>query len=76
MPSDFPGPTQCWRANACADPVLPCSAVQEVAIALVRLHQRFTFELAPELQTGDLELTFNITFKPKGGLPMTLKPRA
>ena len=55
---------------------LPCSAVQEVAIALVRLHQRFTFELAPELQTGDLELTFNITFKPKGGLPMTLKPRA
>eukprot|EP00891_Asterochloris_glomerata_P000149 jgi/Astpho2/149/Aster-04614 len=51
-------------------------AVQEVAIALVRLHQRFTFELAPELQTGDLELTFNITFKPKGGLPMTLKPRA
>ena len=42
----------------------------------MRIHQRFTFELAPELQTGDLELTFNVTWRPKGGLPMTLKPRA
>ncbi len=52
------------------------TAVEEAIIALVRLHQKYTFTLSDKLMTQPLELKQGITISPKGGLPVTVLPRA
>jgi len=51
-------------------------AVEEAIIALVRLHQKYTFMLSDKLMTQPLELKQGITISPKGGLPVTVVSRA
>jgi len=51
-------------------------AVEEAIIALVRLHQKYIFTLSDKLMTQPLELKQGITISPKGGLPVTVVPRA
>lgn len=52
------------------------TAVEEAIIALVRLHQKYTFMLSDKLMTQPLELKQGITISPKGGLPVTVVSRA
>ena len=47
-----------------------CIAVEEAIIALVRLYQRYTFDLSQELLTGPLEVKQGITMSPKHGVPV------
>lgn len=51
------------------------AAVEEAVIALVRLHQRYTFKLSEKLLTGPLEVKHGLTMSPKGGLPVTVMRR-
>lgn len=51
-------------------------ALEEAIIALVRLHQKYTFTLSDKLMTQPLELKQGITISPKGGLPVTVVARA
>ena len=50
--------------------------MEEAIIALVRLHQKYTFTLSDKLMTQPLELKQGITISPKGGLPVTVVARA
>ncbi|KAL3139154.1 hypothetical protein ABBQ32_005938 [Trebouxia sp. C0010 RCD-2024] len=50
-------------------------ALEEAVIALVRLHQRYTFKLSEKLLTGPLEVKHGLTMSPKGGLPVTVMRR-
>lgn len=50
--------------------VYMCNAVEEAIIALVRLYQRYTFELSEELLAGPLEVKQGITMSPKHGVPV------
>ena len=50
-------------------------AVEEAVIALVRLHQRYTFKLSEKLLTGPLEVKQGLTMSPKGGIPVTVMRR-
>ena len=54
---------------------LIAAAVEEAIIALVRLHQRYTFKLSEKLLTGPLEVKQGLTMSPKGGLPVTVMRR-
>ena len=50
-------------------------AVEEAIIALVRLHQDYTFKLSEKLLASPLEVKQGITMSPKGGLPVTVVQR-
>lgn len=49
--------------------------MEEAIIALVRLHQNYTFKLPDRLLTSPLEVKQGITMSPKGGLPVTVLQR-
>ena len=51
------------------------AAVEEAIIALVRLHQSYTFKLSEKLLASPLEVKQGITISPKGGLPVTVVQR-
>lgn len=68
-------PVQNFTQHSCAySGISP--AVEEAIIALVRLHQKYTFTLSDKLMTQPLELKQGITISPKGGLPVTVVSRA
>lgn len=48
------------------------AAVEEAILALVRLHQTYTFTLSQKLLTSPLELKQGLTMSPKGGVPVTV----
>ncbi|KAL3139153.1 hypothetical protein ABBQ32_005937 [Trebouxia sp. C0010 RCD-2024] len=50
-------------------------ALEEAIIALVRLHQRYTFKLSQQLLTSPLEVKQGITMSPKHGIPVTVVQR-
>lgn len=58
----------------CFDPVCD-TAVEEAIIALVRLHQNYTFKLSEKLLSDPLEVKQGITMSPKGGVPVTVVQR-
>ena len=49
--------------------------MEEAVIALVRLHQNYTFKLSEKLLSSPLEVKQGITMSPKGGLPVTVVQR-
>ena len=49
--------------------------MEEAIIALVRLHQAYTFMLAERLLTSPVEVKVGITLTPKGGVPVTVQRR-
>ena len=51
------------------------TAVEEAIIALVRLHQIYTFKLSEKLLSNPLEVKQGITMSPKGGVPVTVVQR-
>ena len=54
---------------------LSIHAAEEAVIALVRLYQTYTFELASELLIEPLAMKQNITISPKQGVPVTIVKR-
>lgn len=50
-------------------------ALEEAIIALVRVHQNYTFRLSDKLLTEPLEVKQGITMSPKGGVPVTIVQR-
>lgn len=48
------------------------AAVEEAILALVRLHQTYTFKLSEKLLTSPLEVKQGLTMSPKGGVPVTV----
>ncbi len=54
---------------------LGCLVVEEAIIALVRLHQSYTFKLSDKLMTEPLEVKQGITMSPQGGVPVTVVRR-
>ncbi len=50
-------------------------AVEEAIIALVRLYQSYTFELADKLKSGPLQVKQALTVSPKDGIPVTVVHR-
>ena len=50
-------------------------AVEEAIIALVRLHQRYTFQLTDKLLKEPIELKQNLTVSPKEGVLVSVIPR-
>lgn len=50
-------------------------AVEEAIIALVRLHQSYTFQLTNKLSREPLQLKQTLTITPKEGVPVTVISR-
>jgi len=50
-------------------------AVEEAIIALVRLHQKYTFRLSDNLLAQPLEVKHGMTMSPKDGVPATVLRR-
>jgi hypothetical protein len=53
----------------------PANPPQEARLALVRMAERFEFELPPGAPRGELPLQQGITMTAKGGVALTVKRR-